>query len=59
MENNDQLKEERFEWLNFWKYFDIRDLSKRQGDYAKSLDKAFIQLETDELKIRLLNLLDL
>jgi len=59
MENKDQLTEQPFEWLNFWEYFDIRDLSKRQGDYAKSLDKAFNQLETDDLKIRLLNLLDL
>ena len=59
MENQDKTTEERFEWLNFWKYFDIRDLSKSQGDYAKSLNIAFTQLETDEQKARLLTLLDL
>jgi len=59
LENNDQSTEQPFEWLNFWEYFDIRNTSKNQGDYAKSLDKAFSQLETDDLKIRLLNLLDL
>ena len=59
MQNLEHLSEPVFEWLNFWEYFDIRDLSKRQGDYQRSLDNAFSQLETDELKIRLLNLLDL
>jgi hypothetical protein len=59
LENNDQSTEQPFEWLNFWEYFDIRDTSRNQGDYQKSLVNAFSQLETDELKIRLLNLLDL
>ena len=59
MQTLEQLSEPAFEWLNFWQYFDIQDLSKRQCDYAKSLEKAFSQLEADELKIRLLNLLDL
>ncbi|SMC87406.1 hypothetical protein, partial [Polynucleobacter kasalickyi] len=48
-----------FEWLNFWEYFDIRDISKNQGDYQRRLIAAFSHLDTDELKIRLLNLLDL
>lgn len=50
---------ESFEWLNFWEYFDIRNPSKRQGDYQKSLVTAFSQLQTDEQKTRLLTLLDL
>ena len=50
---------EPFEWLNFWEYFDIRNAYKNQGDYAKSLETAFAQLETDEQKTRLLTLLDL
>jgi hypothetical protein len=48
-----------FEWLNFWEYFDIRDISKNQGDYQRRLIAAFSHLDTEELKIRLLNLLDL
>ena len=59
MQNLEHLSEPVFEWLNFWEYFDIRDISNNQGDYQKSLVKAFNRLETDELKIRLLNLLDL
>ena len=59
MENNAQSTDRPFEWLNFWEYFDIRNTSKNQGDYAKSLETAFAQLETDEQKTRLLTLLDL
>jgi len=59
MENNDQSTAYPFDWLNFWDEFDIRNHSKNQGDYQRSLVNAFSQLETDELKIRLLNLLDL
>lgn len=59
MDNQALSIPEPFEWLNFWEYFDIRNLSKNQGDYAKSLETTFSQLETDEQKIRLLTLLDL
>jgi hypothetical protein len=59
MQTLEHLSEPAFKWLNFWEYFDIRNACKSQGDYAKSLNIAFAQLETHEQKTRLLTLLDL
>ena len=52
-------QQSKFDWLNFWEYFNIRDIAETQGDYQRRLNDAFSQLETDALRVRLLNLLDL